>query len=132
TQLLGDRMKIAFGRWLAAEAAAHPTVVVLEDLEHADRASIDLLEEAMRQAEQAPLFVLGIARPSIDEKLPAIFRERRRIELCLGPLPDSAVRELVQSVAYDIDGIDSDSLAERTGGNPLLVEELIRAAAAGR
>src|SRR5690606_830211 len=86
TQLLGDRMKIAFGRWLAAEAAAHPTVVVLEDLEHADRASIDLLEEAMRQAEQAPLFVLGIARPSIDEKLPAIFRERRRIELCLGPL----------------------------------------------
>lgn len=132
TQLLGDRMKIAFGRWLAAEAAAHSTVVVLEDLEHADRASIDLLEEAMRQAEQAPLFVLGLARPSIDETLPAIFRERRRIELCLGPLPDSAVRELVQSVAYDIDGIDSDSLAERTGGNPLLVEELIRAAAAGR
>jgi eukaryotic-like serine/threonine-protein kinase len=131
-QLLGDRIKLAFGRWLAAEARAHPTAVVLEDLDCADRASIELIEAALGEADRLPLFVFALARPTIEERLPGVFRDRRRVELSLGPLPEAAVLELVEAVAHDIDGLDGDTLAERSGGNPLLVEELIRAAASGR
>jgi eukaryotic-like serine/threonine-protein kinase len=130
--LLGDRMKITYGRWLAAEAATHPTVLVLEDLDQADRGSIELIEAGLRRADALPLFVLGLARPSIDERLPGVFRDRRRVEISLGPLPEPAVHELVEAVAHDIDGIERESLAERSNGVPLVVEELIRAAALGR
>jgi eukaryotic-like serine/threonine-protein kinase len=130
--LFGDRLKTTYGRWLAAEAAAHPTVLVLDDLDQADAASIELIEAGLKRADELPLFVLGLARPSIEERHPSVFRDRRRVELSLGPLPDSAVLEMVEAVAHDIEGVGRESLAERSGGVPLVVEELIRAAAIGR
>jgi eukaryotic-like serine/threonine-protein kinase len=131
-QLMGDGMRRAFEDWLAAECAAHPVLLVLEDLHWGDLGTVSFLDGALRNLHDQPLLVLALARPEVDERFPDVWTARHRQTIRLGPLSPRASEQLVRQALAAIGDELLARIVERADGNPFYLEELIRAAAAGR
>ena len=131
-QLMGDGMRRAFEDWLAAECAAHPVLLVLEDLHWGDLGTVSFLDGALRNLHDQPLMVLAMARPEVEERFPDVWTARHRQTVRLGPLSPRAAELLVRQALGAIDEPLLARLVERADGNAFYLEELIRAAAAGR
>ena len=131
-RILRDQIAAAWLDFLRAECAVQPVLLLLEDLHWGDRASADLVELALRELQDAPLLVVGFARPEVAEHLPGLWKGRAQ-ELPLRPLGRRACEQLVRQVLGA--GVAAELVArivEQAAGNALFLEELIRAAAAGK
>jgi tetratricopeptide (TPR) repeat protein len=109
--------------------AARPTALVIDDLQWADQASVQLIGQLARLAPQVPLLLVAIMRPVPQRddllKLRRAQNNAHRVEL--GPLPGQAVAELVEAI---VGGTPSDELlaiADDAAGNPLYLTELLAA-----
>lgn len=122
-----------FDRLLASRS--EPLVFVLDDVQWADRAGLEMLRHVLRRPDRSPLLVIATARPeSLDPTHPlagAIARAAsdRMVEfVALRGLSPSDVEALAAHV-----GATSPQRAhriwERTGGNPFLISTLLRLAA---
>ncbi|HLK91992.1 MAG TPA: protein kinase [Polyangia bacterium] len=131
-QLMGDGMRRAFEDWLAAECAAHPVLLVLEDLHWGDLGTVSFLDSALRNLHDQPLMVLALARPEVEARFPDLWTARHRQTIRLGPLSPRASEKLVRDALMGIGDDLCARLVERADGNAFYLEELIRAAAAGR
>jgi tetratricopeptide (TPR) repeat protein len=130
---LGDQIRAACQDLLAAELAAGPVVVVLEDLHHADPASLSLVDAALRDFADAPLLVVGLARPEIDEVHPHLWPERPLVRFELTRLGHGAAMTLARhALGEDADPAILERLVAQSDGNAFYLEELVRAVAAGR
>lgn len=122
-------------RALADAAAERGLLVVLEDLQWADRTSLLLLRHLAAELARSRLLVAATFRESAGEPLasllPALLRTdtARLIRLTGLSLPDIAqwLRQL--GSGGDVDGLAARLLA-RTGGNPLFVRMLVERGAA--
>jgi len=99
-----------------------PLIVVAEDTHWADAASLALIERLIREAEQHPWLVITTDRHSpkgADE-----------YDIRLDPLDNSTVETLVYTAteASPLRPDDVTAIIERAGGNPLFVQELVKAA----
>ncbi len=123
--------------FFAAAAARKPLVLVFDDLQWADRASLDLLRFLARALAPLPLLVLAIYRPDdltrehpLSPLLPLLVRESHAVRLDLDPLSRAAVSDLVQK-RYRLKSFDVERLvaylARRTDGNAFFVTELLQA-----
>jgi hypothetical protein len=131
--LLGDAVRAAFEEWLAAECAARPAVLVLDDLQWGDLPTIKLVDQVLRNLADRPIFVLAAARPEVHDRFPELWAERDLAELRLAPLGRRAARALVREVlGADVAGGTVERLVERADGNAFFLKELMRHAAAGR
>jgi len=131
-RLMAEQTQRAFGDFLAAESAARPVVIILDDLHWGDAASVWFLELALRDIEDRALFVLGLARPEVHARFPRLWAERGMQELYLSLLSPKASRRLVGAALGDgFAGEDLARLVELSEGNAFYLEELIRAAAQG-
>ena len=131
--LMGDSMRAAWEAILAAECAAGPVLLVLEDLHWGDAATVALIDATLRNLADLPLFVLGLARPKVHARFPRLWAERSPHTIQLGPLPRRASEALVRDALGD--GASPEVLArilDRGSGNPFHLQELVRAVAAGR
>lgn len=131
-QLMGDGMRRAFEDWLMAECAAHPVLLVLEDLHWGDLGTVSFLDSALRNLHDQPFMVLALARPEVEERFPDLWTARHRQTVRLGPLSRRAAEQLVKQA---LSGVADDVVARivgRADGNAFYLEELIRALAAGR
>jgi hypothetical protein len=116
---------------LQAECAAHPVVLVLEDLHWGDALTVRLVHEALRTLTDAPLLVLATARPEISDVFPKLWAGRLQV-VSLTRLGKKACEQLIKQVlGEDIGSSAIAQIIERAGGNALYLEELIRAAAEG-
>lgn len=110
--------------------ARQPVMLVIDDLQWADAASVDLLQEVLEQLADRPLMLLVSQRPDA-RALRTVRAEHTTIEL--GPLGDEDARALVSHLlgAPADDGLAPvrDFVAARAGGNPLFVEEIVRSLA---
>jgi DNA-binding CsgD family transcriptional regulator len=113
------------------ETAARPVVLVIDDLQWSDPASVKLWGRLARTARQVPLLLIGMTRPAPQrEDLLAL---RRAVEpdnrIQLGALSQPAVAELVGTLAGGRP--DTGLLAKAAGaaGNPLYLTELFAALA---
>ncbi len=131
-QLMGDGMRRAFEDWLMAECAAHPVLLVLEDLHWGDLGTVSFLDSALRNLHDQPFMVLALARPEVEERFPEIWPARHRQTVRLGPLSPRASEKLVRQALGAIGDELLARLVERADGNAFYLEELIRATAAGR
>ncbi|MCE9577624.1 MAG: protein kinase [Deltaproteobacteria bacterium] len=132
-QLLGDQIRQAWQDWLAAECAAGPVVLVIEDLHWGDLPSVNAIELALRNLREAPLVVLATARPDVHERFPQLWAERGVTELRLGELGRRACERLVAAALGAATPAPVVArLIERAAGNALFLEELIRASAVGQ
>jgi DNA-binding CsgD family transcriptional regulator/tetratricopeptide (TPR) repeat protein len=113
------------------ETAARPVVLVIDDLQWADTASVKLWGRLARTARQVPLLLVGMTRPtSHRDDLLALRRavgEDNRIQLAA--LPQPAVAELVGTLAGGQPDIELLRLAAGAAGNPLYLTELFAALA---
>lgn len=126
----------ATSRFLDAVASTGPLVVVLDDLQWADRSSLVLLDFVARGPGPAGLGLVGTYRQ--DELTPAARRHLGLIashghHVELGGLDVDDVQELLRRVAGDpVDRATADAVHRRTGGHPFYVRELALAGSLDR
>jgi DNA-binding NarL/FixJ family response regulator/tetratricopeptide (TPR) repeat protein len=115
---------------LEALARDRPAVLVLDDLQHADAASTDLLAALLDRPPDAAVLIAWAARSGrVPSRLAAAQaraeREGRAAAIALGPLDRGAAGELL---GPGVDAAAADALYRRSAGNPFYLEELAGAA----
>jgi hypothetical protein len=118
----------------AAEAVAHvgPALIVFDDIQWADDASIALCRYLLRaaQSDGAVLSMLAAGRPG--KKTDAFLHAVRDLlgedlaEIDLGPLPFADAETLALAVAPSLSGAEAAELARVSGGMPFWIEVLAR------
>jgi DNA-binding CsgD family transcriptional regulator/tetratricopeptide (TPR) repeat protein len=127
-------------RELRDVAAGRPLLLVLDDLQWADRSTRQLLLYLLAGLGEVRLSVLASVRAEAlhgAHPLRRVLAELRRLRsvrvLDLAPLDREATGELVAAIAGDrVDPEDADRVFDRSGGNPFVVEELARDLRDGR
>jgi DNA-binding CsgD family transcriptional regulator/tetratricopeptide (TPR) repeat protein len=118
---------------VAEQCAVRPTVLVVDDLQWADQASIILWGRLARSARQVPLLLIGMTRPVPHRD--DVLALRRVIDdgarLQLSGLTAAAVTDLVAALAGGKPDDNLLRLANGAAGNPLYVTELIAALTRG-
>ncbi|HET6612363.1 MAG TPA: AAA family ATPase [Kofleriaceae bacterium] len=105
-----------------------PLVLAIDDVQWADRDSLDLLQELLTAPAPPAVLLIACWRtgsgacPFVDtlREAPAAWA---RQELSLGPLSSAESVQLARALAGTAD-VDLQRLASESGGNPLLLEEL--------
>jgi tetratricopeptide (TPR) repeat protein len=132
-QLMGDGMRRAWEDWLAAECAAGPVLIVLEDLHWGDLGTVSFIDGALRNFREQPLMVFALARPDVHSRFPQLWQERELQTIRLAPLARRAAEKLVRgALRSDVGDAVVEQIIDRADGNAFCLEELIRAAADGR
>ena len=131
--LMGDQMRRAFEDLLIAETQAAPLLLVLEDLHWGDLPSVKAVDAALRNLRERPLCVLALGRPEVTDLFPRLWADRGVSLVHLRELGRRGSEHLVREVLGAGAGAEVvQRIVEVAGGNPFYLEELIRAAAAGR
>jgi serine/threonine protein kinase/tetratricopeptide (TPR) repeat protein len=110
---------------LAAIAMEQPLVLVIEGLQWADRASLDLFHEMLKNPDPLPILMLIVTRP--DDRVLPVLEGQVRIELH-GLTSDEQIR-LVEARLNVKEGVRQvcAELLPRVGGNPFFLLEMIDA-----
>ncbi len=118
---------------VAEQCAVRPTILVVDDLQWADQASITLWGRLARSAPQMPLLLVGIMRPvpQRDELLALRRVTGDAARLQLSGLTGAAVADLVATLTGGKPDGKLLRLADGAAGNPLYVTELVAALARG-
>ncbi|WP_405547538.1 AAA family ATPase [Streptomyces phaeochromogenes] len=111
---------------LSALGGQRPVLVVLDDAQWFDRASLDALSFVARRLEGEPVTMLIAVRggdhlPGFDRHVPT---------LTLGPLDSAAANRLLDLQPKSPAGRTRTHILDQAGGNPLALVELTRAATA--
>ncbi|HET9897497.1 MAG TPA: AAA family ATPase [Streptosporangiaceae bacterium] len=116
---------------IAEQCAVQPMILVIDDLQWADHASITLWGRLARSVRQMPLLLVGMMRPVPQrEDLLALRRAvGDSVRLQLVALTEGAVAELVAALAGGRPDRKLLRLADGAAGNPLYVTELVAALA---
>ncbi|AUX46951.1 protein kinase [Sorangium cellulosum] len=131
-QLMGDQLRLSWEDFIRAECAAHPVLLVLEDLQWGDLPTITMVEAALRSLKDLPFLVLGLGRPEVHEVFPGLAQGRFGNQLLLPPLTRRASERLVREALGSEAGAELvKTLVDRADGNPFFLEEQVRAVAAG-
>ena len=116
---------------VAEECAARPTVLVIDDLQWADPASVALWVRLARFAGQVPLLLIGMTRPAPHRDdllaLRRVVPDEARLQLAA--LPAAAVTDLVTALVGGRPDSRLLQLADGAAGNPLYLTELVAALA---
>ncbi|HEX2086402.1 MAG TPA: AAA family ATPase [Solirubrobacteraceae bacterium] len=124
--------------WLALNLAAEqPLVLAIDDLQWCDPPSLRFVAYLARRLEGQPVLVAATVRsaePPTDAALLAeIANDPGIASVRPGPLSEAGVRELVRSrLGPEADDAFCASCREATGGNPLLLRQLVTALEADR
>ena len=118
---------------IAEQCAERPTILVIDDLQWADQASITLWGRLAKSVRQSPLLLVGMMRPvpQRDDLLALRRAADDAGRLQLTGLPQAAVTELVAALASGRPDGKLLRLADGAAGNPLYVTELVGALARG-
>ena len=133
-QLMSEQMCKAWLDFLKAETAAHPVLLLLEDLQWGDLGTVQLIDTALRDQRKPPWMMLALARPEVFEVFPRLWVDRQSIqEVRLKELGRKAGERLVRQVLGDSVGSDTvEHLVSQADGNAFYLEELIRAVGEGK
>jgi tetratricopeptide (TPR) repeat protein len=112
-------------------AADRPLALIFDDLHAADRASALLLQFALRDLRDAPVFIAATYRPGDVKRSPALAIELGNLvhdarSLPLAPFVASEIGELVDALGGEPEPGLVDRLYATTDGNPFFVTEIIR------
>jgi class 3 adenylate cyclase/tetratricopeptide (TPR) repeat protein len=119
----------AVRRFLAWIGRDRPIVAILDDLQWAETAYLDLIEYLAGGSGGAALLLLCMARPELLDLRPTWGSGAAAGGfLRLGPLGDRESEELVTALlgGFRLDAEVLDKISEPAGGNPLFLEEMLR------
>ncbi len=108
-------------------AAVAPVVMVFSDLQWADQGLLDFVEDLLHWTRNAPIFVVGSARPDLLERR-AGFGDRLKsvTRISLEPLGDEPMRQLLEGLVPGLPPAALRSMVERAEGIPLYAVETVR------
>jgi predicted ATPase/class 3 adenylate cyclase len=129
-----DRLYTVMKHLWRYQAEQGPVVLVAEDLHWSDPASVALLKHLMPLCDQVPLLLIFVLRPDRESpgwKLRQVAAEEyphRYSEIALQPLSRERSSLLVDSLLQisDLPQRLREHILERSEGNPLFVEEMVR------
>jgi DNA-binding CsgD family transcriptional regulator len=112
-------------------SATAPTVIVLDDLQWADDASLIVWHQLAASIGQLRLLLIGTCRPAprrpeVQELRAAVIRHGGTT-VTLGPLTETDVTALVTAILGSPPGDTLRQLTAQAAGNPLYVRELVDA-----
>jgi class 3 adenylate cyclase/tetratricopeptide (TPR) repeat protein len=119
----------AVREWSERLADVQPLVLVFEDIHWAEEPLLELIEHLAAWVREAPLLLLCLARPELLDVRPSWGGGRvRATSIELEPLAPQEVEEMISTLIRrtGLRPEDVAALVEKTGGNPLFVEETIR------
>jgi DNA-binding CsgD family transcriptional regulator len=128
------RLFEAVGHALAALSSRRPLVLLLDDLQWADTASLDLLTYTAGHQADARLLILGAyqenavqTHPALERALVGLQRANRPEAIRLGPLDQGQTAQLASRLLGSDLTVDSARvLKTHSEGNPFFAEELLR------
>src|SRR5579859_8141906 len=118
---------------VAEEYAVRPTILVIDDLQWADHASVALWGRLARSASRVPLLLVGTLRP-VPQREDVLALRRAAddaVRLQLAGLTAAEVADLVAALAGGRPGGSLLRLADGAAGNPFYLTELVAALARG-
>ena len=119
----------AVRRLVEALAVERPLVVVIDDIQWAEPAFLDLLEHLADWVEGAPVSLVCLARPELRDLRPALVEAGTRVTdvLALDGLDARATAELATGLlGGELPAELVARLPASTDGNPLFVREVVR------
>ena len=117
----------AWRRFLERMAARYPLVLALEDLHWADAGLLDFVDHLADWA-TGPILILTLARPELLETRPGWGGGKRNYAaIYLDPLSETECEAMVEDLlSSDLPESVKRLVAERSEGNPLYAEEIVR------
>jgi class 3 adenylate cyclase/tetratricopeptide (TPR) repeat protein len=126
---------LAVRAWLLALARSVPLVIILDDLQWADEASLEFMRFLNETLSDAPIFIVGSSRPyEPTDPLDAVVKmaeqrlEKRFALLTLNVLSAGQSEQLLKNLlaTNEIPAELKTLIAERSGGLPLYLEEFLK------
>jgi class 3 adenylate cyclase/tetratricopeptide (TPR) repeat protein len=132
--ILHSRAGSALMAYLEALATSRPTVMVLEDLHWSDDLSLALFEAVMDLTERFPIGLVMAMRPYREDRSWRIHQiadqdhPHRYHHVALTPLTHEQGGELLDALleGLEIDAGTRRRILDRSAGNPLFLEEMVR------
>jgi class 3 adenylate cyclase/tetratricopeptide (TPR) repeat protein len=117
----------AWRRFLERLSARYPLVLVLDDIQWADEGLLDFVDHVADWA-QGPIMVVATARPELFETRPTWGGGKRNAaSIYLEPLSEAEGETMVEALLPGPIGDElKRTIVERSEGNPLFVEEIVR------
>ena len=111
-----------------ALARDRPLVLVFDDLHWAEPSFLDLVEHVVDWTFDAPILMLGLARPELLDERPAwAGGKRNATSIMLKPLTGDESEALIDNLpaGADLDPRRRTRIAEAAGGNPFFIEQML-------
>jgi class 3 adenylate cyclase len=116
-------------QYLEAIATHEVLVVVIDDLQWAEPAVLEVLGQVADRSSTVPILLVCIARPELLERNPSWAASRSNASLIhLEPLGEADTQTLLSQLLgiADVPPPVASLIAERSAGNPLFCEEFLR------
>jgi len=132
-----NRLNLVLLKLVSFVAGGRPLVICIDDLQWADRSSLNLLPLLMREADCALLIIVAYRDNEVDETHPAIqtlnaMRDQKPesiSELNLAPLSIADSQQLlIDSLHCSVQNAQSlvELIHQKTGGNPFFINEFLK------
>jgi class 3 adenylate cyclase/tetratricopeptide (TPR) repeat protein len=127
-QSRSDELYWALRRLFETLARDRPAVIVLDDVQWAESAFLDLVEYLAGWSRDAPLLVVCLARPDLLDLRPGWGAGGVSGALVhLAPLGRAETRQLIDGIlGSNLESVPGAAIVRATEGNPLFVEEMVR------
>ncbi len=122
-------------RLFRSVSQAQPLILVFDDLHWADQSSVELLDSLLRLINESPVLILGVYRPGFKDTSDRIRNTvatqfgDRLIEIELEQLDRESARAMIHDLfrGGDVPHETRNRIEDKAQGNPLYIEEVIRA-----
>ena len=105
-------------------AAQRPVLLVVDDLHWAESGLLEVLEHVADWSRDAPIMLLGLARPEFYDSRPTWGGGKlNATAMLLSALDDAATVSLVEK--HDLPEVIKRRIVDTAGGNPLFAEQLV-------
>ncbi|MDQ3778269.1 MAG: adenylate/guanylate cyclase domain-containing protein, partial [Actinomycetota bacterium] len=119
----------AVRRLLEHLARERPVIVGVDELQWAEPTFLDLIEYLVGWTSDAPILLVGLARPELLEKRPT-WTSTSSLLVRLEPLSPAETEQLVEVLGTgDVSADERRRILEAGEGNPLFVEQMLALAA---
>jgi class 3 adenylate cyclase/tetratricopeptide (TPR) repeat protein len=126
----GEETFWAVRRFLEHMARERPIVLGIDELQWAEPTFLDLLEYLVGWTTDAPVLVLGLARPELLEHRPT-WSTTSSLVVSLEPLSGDDSERLVEALGAEVDESERERILAGAEGNPLFVEQMLALAVEG-
>lgn len=113
--------------------ATQPLVFIVSELHWADDLLLEFLDRLLDRVQHLPILLVATARPELADRWRPPPGRHNQLLLHVDPLDAQATARLLDELVVSLPSPEvRDALVERSGGNPLFLEELVALTAGDR